>query len=181
VTRPLGGQGAPSSPSSTRSPEPQVVEEALVDDTRTATPPRGAAESRATSPPVADARVDTPPHTADARGASAGDVGVTASPAVIDVDPISVVPGGTDDLVRDQPQIDLAPRGPETSGAQVPPSSSSSPRVPWRTTNWNHTPWQEDWFEDNEDMQDLRTSIITINTALMVSVPRRVVVCLKCC
>jgi hypothetical protein len=42
----------------------------------------------------------------------------------------------------------------------------------------NHTPWQEDWFEDNEDMQALRTSIITIHTALTVSIPRRVVVCL---
>jgi hypothetical protein len=50
--------------------------------------------------------------------------------------------------------------------------------LPRRTINWNHTPWQEDWFEDNEDMQALRTSIITINTALTVSVPRRVVVCL---
>jgi hypothetical protein len=48
--------------------------------------------------------------------------------------------------------------------------------LPQRTINWNHTPWQEDWFEDNEDIQALRTSIITINTALAVSVPRHVVV-----
>jgi hypothetical protein len=34
-----GGQVAPSSPSRTRSPEPQVVGEALADDARTATPP----------------------------------------------------------------------------------------------------------------------------------------------
>jgi hypothetical protein len=93
---------------------------------------------------MADARVDTPPRAADAGGASGGDVRVTASPAVIDVDPISAVPGGADDLVRDRPQIDLAPGGPGTSGAQVPPSSSSSPRLPRRTINWNHTPWQED-------------------------------------
>jgi hypothetical protein len=48
--------------------------------------------------------------------------------------------------------------------------------LPQRTINWNHTPWQEDWFEDNEDIQALRTSIITINTVLAVSVPRHVVV-----
>jgi hypothetical protein len=48
--------------------------------------------------------------------------------------------------------------------------------LPLRPINWNHTPWQEDWFEDNEDMQAVRTSIITINNALMVSVSRRVVV-----
>jgi hypothetical protein len=104
------GQGAPSSPSRTRSPEPQIVGEALDDDVRTATPPRGgAAEGRATSPLVADAKVDTPPRAADTGGASAGDVGATTTPAVIDVDPICAVPGGADDLVRDQPQIDLAP------------------------------------------------------------------------
>jgi hypothetical protein len=34
--------------------------------------------------------------------------------------------------------------------------------------NWNHTPWQEDWFENNEDMQALRTCIVTINNALTV-------------
>jgi hypothetical protein len=103
VTRPQGGQGAPSSPSRTRSPEPQVMGEALADDARTATPPRGAAEGRVASPPVAYARVGTPPHAADAEGASAGDVGATTSLAVINVDPISAVPGGTNDLVGDQP------------------------------------------------------------------------------
>jgi hypothetical protein len=128
--RPQGGLGAPSSPSRTRSPEPQVVGEVLADDARTATPPRGAVESRATSPPVAVARVETPPRAAGAGGASAGDVGTTTSPMIIDADPISAVPGGAEDLVRDQPQIDLALGGPETSGALVPPSSSSSPRLP---------------------------------------------------
>jgi hypothetical protein len=48
--------------------------------------------------------------------------------------------------------------------------------LPQRTINWNHTPWQEDWFEDNEDMQALRTSIVTINHKLTVGVLRRVVV-----
>jgi hypothetical protein len=90
---------------------------------------------------------------------------------IIDADPIKTVPGGGEDLVGDQTQIDLAPGGLETSSAQVPPSSSSSPRLPRRTINWNHTPWQEDWFEDNEDMQALRTSIVTINNALTVGCP----------
>jgi hypothetical protein len=128
---------APSPPSRTRSPEPQVVGEVLADDTRTATPPRGAVENVVTSPPVADARVDTPPRAADAGGSSAGDVGATTSLTIIDVNPIKAVPGGAEDLVRDQPQIDLAPGGPEASGAQVPPSSSSSPRLPWQSINWD--------------------------------------------
>jgi hypothetical protein len=161
-----------SSPSRTRSPEPQVVGEALADDVRTATPPRGTMEGVVTSPSVADTRVDSPPHAAAGVETSAGDVGATTSPTIIDVDPIRSVPGGGEDLVRDQPQIDLAPGGPETSGAQVPPSTSSSPRLPRRSINWNHTPWSEDWFEDNEDMQALRTSIVTINNALTVSCPR---------
>jgi hypothetical protein len=45
--------------------------------------------------------------------------------------------------------------------------------LPQREINWNRTPWQEDQFEDNEDMQALRTSIVTINTALTVSYLRR--------
>jgi hypothetical protein len=119
---------------------------------------------------VADARVETPLHAADAGGAtSTGDVGATTSPTIIDVDPISARPTGAEDLVRDQPQIDQVPVGPWTSGMQVPQPSSSSPRLPRRSINWNHTPWQEDWFEDNEDMQALRTSIVAINTALTVS------------
>jgi hypothetical protein len=83
-----------------------------------------------TSPPVADARVDSPPRTAEGVETSVGDIGATTSPTIIDVDPIRTVPSGAEDLVGDQPQIDLAPGGPETSGAQVPPSSSSSPRLP---------------------------------------------------
>jgi hypothetical protein len=109
-------------------------------------------------------------------GATAGDTRATTSPTIIYVDPIRVVPGGAEDLVRDQPRIDLALGGPKTSGAQVPPSSPSSPRLPRRSVNWNHTPWKEDWFEDNEDMQALRTSIVTINNALTVSCPRCVTV-----
>jgi hypothetical protein len=143
---------AQSSPSRTRSLEPQVVGEALADDAHTATPPQGAVENVVASPPVADVRVGTPPRVAEVVGTSTGDVGAMASPTIVDVDPIRSVTGGDEGLVGDQPQIDLAPRGLETSGAQVPASSSSSPRLPRRTINWNHTPWQEDWFEDNEDM-----------------------------
>jgi hypothetical protein len=124
-----------------------------------------------TSPPVTDTRVGSLPRTAEGVGTSAGDVGATTSPTIIDVDPIRTVPGGAEDVVGDQPQIDLATGGPETSGTQVPPSSTSSPRLPRRSINWNHTPWQEDWFEDSEDMQALQTSIVTINSALTVSYP----------
>jgi hypothetical protein len=88
----------------------------LADNAHTATPPLGAVESRATSPPMADARVETPPRVADAGGTtSTGDVGATTSPPIIDVDPISARPARAEDLVRDQPQIDQAPVGPETS------------------------------------------------------------------
>jgi hypothetical protein len=122
----------------TRSSEPQVVGEALADDAHTATPPPGAVESRATSPPVADSRLETPPRAADAGGAtSIGDVGGTTSPTVIDVDPISTRPAGAEDLVRDQPQIDQAPGGPGTSGTQVLQPSSSSPRLPRHSINWD--------------------------------------------
>jgi hypothetical protein len=94
---------AQSSPSRTRSPEPQVVGEALADDTRTATPPRGAVENVVTSPPVADARVGTPPRVAEGVRTSARDVGATTSPTIIDADPIRLVPGGDEGLVGDQP------------------------------------------------------------------------------
>jgi hypothetical protein len=60
------------SPSRTRSPEPQVVGEALADDARIATLPRGAVVNVVTSPPVADARVGTPPRVAEVVGTSAG-------------------------------------------------------------------------------------------------------------
>jgi hypothetical protein len=52
--------------------------------------------------------VETPPRAADeAKGTSTGGIRAMTSPTVIDVDPISAVPGGAEDLVRDQPQIDL--------------------------------------------------------------------------
>jgi hypothetical protein len=82
---------------------------------------RGRPSSRAASPPVADSRVESPPRTVEAGGVtSTGDVGSTTPPGVIDVDPISARPAGTEDLVKDQPQIDQAPGGLGTSGAQVP-------------------------------------------------------------
>jgi hypothetical protein len=117
---------------------------------------------------VANSKVESQPSAVEAVGAAfVGDVGATTPPGVIDVDPINAQPA--EDLVRDQPQIDQGPAGPGTSSIQVPPTSSSSPRLPRRSINRNHTPWQEDWFEDNEDMQDLRTSIVTIHNALTVS------------
>jgi hypothetical protein len=105
VVEPQRGHNVPSSPSRTRSSEPQVVREALADDARTATPPRGAAESRETSPLVADSNVEIPPRAIEVVGASSiGDVGETTPPGVIDVDLINTQPA--EDLVRDQPQID---------------------------------------------------------------------------
>jgi hypothetical protein len=103
MARPQGAPVAQPSPSRTRSPEPQVVGEALADDARTATPPRGAVENVVTSPPVTDARVGTPPCVAEVVGTSAGDVGARASPTIIAADPIRTVPGGDGDLVTDQP------------------------------------------------------------------------------
>jgi hypothetical protein len=35
--------------------------------------------------------------------------------------------------------------------------------------DWNGTPWQEDIFDDNEDMRAVRNTIVTLNIALMVS------------
>jgi hypothetical protein len=82
--------GAPASPSRMRSADLMVVGEVLADDARTATPPQGVVESRATSPPVVVSRVETPPRVVDVEGAnSVGDVGATTPPGVIDVDHIS--------------------------------------------------------------------------------------------
>jgi hypothetical protein len=111
------------------------VGKALADDARTTTPQRGAAESRAASPPVENTGVASPPRAVEAgKGTSVGDVGATTSLRIIDVDPISARPAGAEDLIKDQPQIDQVPRGPGTSSAQVP-ESSSSPRLPQREIN----------------------------------------------
>jgi hypothetical protein len=96
-------------------------------------------EGVTTSPPVTDTRAGSPLRTTKGVETSAGEVGAMTSPTVVDVDPIRTFPGGTEDVSGDQPQIDLAPGGPEASGAQVPPSSTSSPRLPRRSINWNHT------------------------------------------
>jgi hypothetical protein len=131
VVVPQDDLGTPASPSRTRSPDPKVVGEVLADDARTATLPRAAAESRAASPLVVGTGVTSPPHAVEAgEGTSVGDVGATISPRIIDADPISARPGGVEDLIKDQPQIDQVPSGPETSGAQVLEFSSSSPRLP---------------------------------------------------
>jgi hypothetical protein len=77
------------------------VGEALADDAHTATPPRRTVEGVVTSPPVAGTRADSSLRTAEGVGTSAGDVRVTTSPTIIDVDPIRSVPGGAKDLVGD--------------------------------------------------------------------------------
>jgi hypothetical protein len=126
-------------------------------------------EGLTTSPPVTNTRAGSSLHTAEGVETSVGEVGATTSPTVVDVDPIRAVPDGAKDVAEDQAQIDLAPGGPEASDAQVPPSSTPSLRLPRRSINWEHTPWQDDWFEDNEAMRALQTSIVTINHALTVS------------
>jgi hypothetical protein len=73
-----------------------------------------------------------------------------------------------EDLVKDQAQIDQAPKGSRMSGAQVPDSSPSSPRLPQREIDWNDTPWQQDIFDNNEDMQAVQNAIVTLNVALTV-------------
>jgi hypothetical protein len=120
---------------------PQVVGEALVDDACTATPTRGVAEGVTTSPSVADMRAGSSLHVAEGVETSARGVGATTSPTIVDVNPIRAVPDGARDVAEDQPQNDLASGGPGVSGAQVPPSSTSSLRLPRRSINWDHTPW----------------------------------------
>jgi hypothetical protein len=66
VAEPQRNLGAQASPSHTRLPDPKVMVESLVDDVRTATHPWGAAENRATSPPVVDSRVASPPRAVEA-------------------------------------------------------------------------------------------------------------------
>jgi hypothetical protein len=113
----------------------------------------------------------TPPPAANAgTQGSVGDVGASFTPTVIDVDPISAMPSGMDqDLVGDRAQIEQAPKDSGTSGAQVPDSSSLGPTLMRWEIDWNDTPWQEDIFDDNEDMRAVQNSIVTINVALTVS------------
>jgi hypothetical protein len=67
-----------------------------------------------TPPPAADARVATPPLSADAGApGTVGGIRASTSSLDIDVDPISAMPSGTDeDLVRDRAQIEQAPKDP---------------------------------------------------------------------
>jgi hypothetical protein len=118
------------------------VAQSLVDDAGTAIPPPTADERGTTPPPATDSRTASPPHANGAgAGGVVGDIGVSASLRVIDVDPISARFGGMDeDLVKDQAQIDQASRGPGTSSAQVPNSSLTIPRLPRREIDWNDTP-----------------------------------------
>jgi hypothetical protein len=138
VAEPQRDLGALASAYHTRSPDPRGAAQSLVDDARTTTPPPAADERLATLPLATDSRMATLLCGDEAgAGGALGDVGTSASPLIIDVDPISARPGGVDeDLVRVQ-----APQGPGTSCAQVPDSSLSSPRLPRREIDWNDTPW----------------------------------------
>jgi hypothetical protein len=73
------------------------------------------------------------------------------------------------DLVRDPVQIEQAPKDPRTSSTHVPDSSSSGSTLTRWEIDWNGTPWQEDIFDDNEDMRAVRNAIVTLNVVLMVS------------
>jgi hypothetical protein len=77
------------------------VGEVLADDARTATPTRGIAEGVTTLPPVTDTRAGSTLCTTEGVETSAGEVGATTSPTVVDVDPIRAVPGGTEDVAGD--------------------------------------------------------------------------------
>jgi hypothetical protein len=113
VVEPQHELGAQASSSRTRSPDPRDAAQSLVDDARTATLPPVADERVATLPPATDSRTVTPPR-GDEAGAEGnlGDVRMSASSRVIDVDPMSTRSGGMDeDLVKDQAHIDQAPRG----------------------------------------------------------------------
>jgi hypothetical protein len=75
VAKPQRDLSAQASPSCTRSPDPKVVAQSLVDDVRTATPP-----------PATDEREATPlPANETGAGGAVGDIGASASPRVIDV------------------------------------------------------------------------------------------------
>jgi hypothetical protein len=131
VAEPQRDLSAQASPSSMRSPDPKVVAQSLVDDARTTTPPPAADERGVTPPPATDSRTTTPPCADDVGvGGALGDIGTLASPGVIDVDPNNARPGGMEEDLVNQAQIDQAPKGPGTSGAQVFDSSPSSPRLP---------------------------------------------------
>jgi hypothetical protein len=85
--RDLGAQG---SPSRMRSPDLKIATESLVNDAKTATPPLAADERVETPLPSTNSRKTTPPHTGEAgAGGALGDVGTSASPWVIDVEPIT--------------------------------------------------------------------------------------------
>jgi hypothetical protein len=121
VVMPHRDLGAHASPSRTRWSDQGAAAHTLVDDARTTTPLPAVDSRMATPPPAFDAWVMASPLGADASAqGSIGDVGRSTSSPVINVSPISVMPGGADvDLVRDQAQIDLAEgpiRRPERGG-----------------------------------------------------------------
>jgi hypothetical protein len=144
--------GAQASPSRTRSSNPKVVVDSLVDDAGTATPPPVAGERRTTPLPMADLRTGSPPRAGDvgARGV-VGDVGTPDSPRSLMWTPSAQgLLGLTTTWLRTR--LRLARRR-EVRGHPM---------------HRYLTPWKDDIFDDKKDMQALRTSIVTINHALMV-------------
>jgi hypothetical protein len=56
---------------------------------------------------VTDTRAGSSLHAAEGVETSAGGIGATTTPIVVDVDPIGIIPDGARDVAEDQPQIDL--------------------------------------------------------------------------
>jgi hypothetical protein len=69
----------------------------------------------------------------------------------------------------DPVQIKPPEENPETTGVQAPGSISTGPSLRREDIDWSGTPWVGDIFDDDEDMKEVRRSILTLNQALTVS------------
>jgi hypothetical protein len=98
------------------------------------------------------------------------DVGTSAPLPFIDVDPINSIPstsaqGPTMDPAQiEPPQEDL-----ERTGVQAPGLTQTGRSLRQEDIDLTGTPWERDIFEDDEDMKDVRRSILMLNQALTVS------------
>jgi hypothetical protein len=124
--------GAQATPLRTRMPNHEVRAQTLVDDARMVTPP--------------------PATNAGTQG-FIGDVGASTSPSVIDVDLSTRCLTHWLRTSLHTILIEELQGNPETAGAQVRCSSSTGLTLRHREIDWNGTPWQEDVFDDNEDMR----------------------------
>lgn len=96
--------------------------------------------------------------------------GTSASPPIIDVDPINSMSGtSTQGLTADPIQIKPSEGNPETTGVQAPGSTSTGPSLRHEDIDWTGTPWEANIFDDDEDMMEVRQSILTLNQSLIVS------------